>query len=789
MADDANTTEEEKDSQNGELEEEIIVEEPEGSDQGEDTQEQEELEAQRKKKRMLFFALIGMGTVVLILLVVLLLVIFSEGEAKKYNDINNTGIVENLQEDKKQLQTKLEDMIKKANILYSQGKKREALNLYEHIANFSKSISYYNLGVAQMKKFQYKDALKSFQTAITNQEHRTISALNSAVCALKLNDKKLFDYYIDLAYAYLSDEAGSKLYNYLYSVINYYKNNKFELLASAAHAKSEYYTPQLHRLNAYAFLEFGGFYKAIEELEKTGDPIDNFRLGLSYANIGDYAIAKKYLEEAVKDGYYPKLSKAALSLVELQNRNFQSASENINELRSIYGEDAIKGLYPIEVQLSDDLYDKTKVQKTFMEHFQKNRELSYKLLFNYAPYKVFNANQTLNFIKKGSGTIFIDEVDSATTYLSKSGTVSKVNVQLSKAIRLALDKRVSKANAMLKGLLDEYQNHSILHYNLALTYAQMEDFIKAHEHFTRSYHLDASNYMSGIFALMSAELIKKDVEKLRSIILDDLRREPESEKTDFYNTLVELMNNNVSALISWSEQKQKSTPLNVALKVVTYLNFSNQSELMKYTNRLKKITEGDVLSQLLHLYAGNYHLDIKTFASKVQQYLNAGKMDLNEIYHGAKLPMDTYIDFANVSGNLFELKEKLEAALLRTDDPKGVMYALSKVNILLKNYESAYTMMNELIDKYDVKDAHTLFLAAVASIAADHHANAVVLLRLASLKDGNNYESRYGLGLLYHEMKNLEGAAIQYGNIQGKGLRPKYLDFKVTGENIVRGGG
>jgi len=316
----------------------------------------------------------------------------------------------------------------------------------------------------------------------------------------------------------------------------------------------------------------------------------------------------------------------------------------------------------------------------------------------------------------------------------------------------------------------------------------MNDFVNAQKHFTRSYHLDADNFLAGIFALMSAEVINKDVEKFESMMMENLRLAPEGQQRDFYETLLELRGNNISALISFSEENQSSDPLKLALTVVTYLNHDNQSRLQKHTEELKSATDGDMMSNLMHEYAKNYKRPIKQFASRVQQFLGQNILPLEETYYGAKLPLQTYIDFANLAGVLYEYKEGLNEKMLFADDPRGMMYALAKVQILLKNYEHAYTLMNDLIDKYNMKDWATLFLGGVASVAADHHANASVLLRLASMNDANNFESRYGLGLLYQEMGNYEAAAIQYELIQGMNLTPKYFDFVIARQRQSPGG-
>ena len=61
---------------------------------------------------------------------------------------------------------------------------------------------------------------------------------------------------------------------------------------------------------------------------------------------------------------------------------------------------------------------------------------------------------------------------------------------------------------------------------------------------------------------------------------------------------------------------------------------------------------------------------------------------------------------------------------------------------------------------------------------AGHHSNGIALLSLSKRVNKNEFEARYGLGLLYHEAKNLRGATIQY-NLIPTGFESKFFDFEV----------
>ena len=124
-------------------------------------------------------------------------------------------------------------------------------------------------------------------------------------------------------------------------------------------------------------------------------------------------------------------------------------------------------------------------------------------------------------------------------------------------------------------------------------------------------------------------------------------------------------------------------------------------------------------------------------------------------------------------------KKRLE---IENEDVIGIMHSLAYIDIFTKNFEEAYVIYNQLIDEYKQDDTNTLFLASVASIGANHPENAIALFELSKLTDPSNFESRYALGLLYQEVKNLKAAAIQYGKIGDIGFQSNFFTFKIVSE-------
>ncbi|MDD3060660.1 MAG: tetratricopeptide repeat protein, partial [Sulfurimonas sp.] len=700
-----------------------------------------------KKKKIIIISASAIALILVIVIVLLLVFkkspdenLLSMNTIEEKLDQNNTVPIEPSQ---------LENMIAKANYLYSNGSKNEALFLYEKIALYSEAISQYNLGVAQLKDKQYEQALDTFSKAIQNDEKRCVSAINAAVCSLHLQNPEKFRYYIDLAYAYLPFEQDSPLYSYYYALINYYNQNYLEALAALKNTTSnEYPNTQKHLLAKINAL-FGNDYEAIETMEQDFDYLDDFSIGLLYARIGDYPLAISHFKESIVKNIEPVKSQLAQGLVKLKAGKISSGGQDIKNAVDMFPEEAYLH-YPIKVRLKEALFEPEKAQVHYREKIENSKSIIYQKLFYFSPYKVFNANQTISYIRKGTANIFIDNMGEAKEYLQKSASSSNVNYGIAKAIKKALAFKIREANEELQELLKIQPKHSILHYNLALTYTQLGDMVKANEHFLRSYHLDAKNYLSGIFAIMTSQLIGKDSTKLASIVKDSVMNETQNEEIDLYINLLHISDNNMISAIEWLDRNYEQQPLYLAMDVIIGLGINKVDKAQSSADKLSLLLPSDILPHMIYIDAHFGDLKPKEYASKSLNYLKEQKFHFDDLHFGPYITRYLYIQQHLFTGKLYFLREELKKTLASTDaNTQEITSALALASLYDKAYEESFTLYNYLIDEQKVRDALTLFLGAVASTAAGHHENAIALLELSKMKDTNFVESRYALGLLY----------------------------------------
>ncbi len=474
----------------------------------------------------------------------------------------------------------------------------------------------------------------------------------------------------------------------------------------------------------------------------------------------------------------------ALALVNIKAGQLQDVSKQIAILTDKYPT-AIYEPYPIRVSLKDSLFDPDSAQKSFRQKIDNEPWMTYEKIFYFAPYKVFNATNTINYIKKGNANIYIDDVSSAKEYLEKSSATSAVNFGIAQSIKKALSFRLRDANQQLLSLEKVQPKHSILQYNLALTYAQIGDLQNAYEHFKRSYHLDSNNYLSGIFAIMCAQTLHINSDKFNAIVKDNLANEPVSEDTELYKTLLNLSQNNPLGSSKWLNNKYKERPLYLVLKVIIANKIGKNDVAQSSAQKLSNLLPHDIFPQMVYIDTKLKKADPLTYARDMLFYMKKQQFNFEDLYYGPYITRYLYAQEALLTGSLYPLQTQLQTALNTTNEsPVDILYLLALTNLFGKNAENAFTQFNQLIDDYKINDEKTLFFGAVASIAAGHHENAIALLELAKIRNPQFAESRFALALLYMEAKNNKGASIQFENIPQVGFSSDYFTFDINTEEL-----
>ncbi|EAK3006697.1 tetratricopeptide repeat protein [Campylobacter coli] len=678
--------------------------------------------------------------------------------------------------------TRVDGMIQKANALYLKGEVEQALKVYEQIAVYNESLSNYNLGVSQMNEGKFDEAFDSFKKAIANGENQSVAAINAAVCALKLNDKEKFKYYIDLAQVYLPKEGKSKLYDYYLALINYYKGYYPEALQMLQRVNSEPYTDVAKYLSAkiYAKMDFDA--KSVQQLNTQGSFEPNLSLGLLYARMGEYDKAKIALNTAMKIERDFNQSLSALTLVDIKTGDFQ---DMLLRLQDTYrnDEDKYKILdrYKIKVRLNKELFNIAIAQRNFSNDILKKQKDQFDLLFYFAPYQVFDSKQASLYIKKANITNFVDDSSDGQSYLARSQALSSTNVKISNIINDALNQKLRLANKEFQALLEDYPEHSILQYNLALTYAQMQNYELAYKHFSSSYHLNPKNYLAGAFAMFCGKLSDNDTTKLYHEILDNIAADSNF-KANMQKNMLFLANGDYISMLPYLDENGQKTPLNLIFETIIAKNNNLNNQVDVRIAKLRSELPQDIVANILYFNSLNSNLNIKEYAQNAQIHFKNLQVDYRSVFGGSNIARELYVNLMHIAG-LLNLERQKFKTLINTSKVKdeGMIQTLAYLDIFAQQYEESYALYNTLIDEYGAKDSRTLFLASVAAVGANNPNSAIALLQLSKLTDKNNKESKVALGLLYQEVGNYEAAMTQYRTLPND-FKSEFFTFDIKNQ-------
>ncbi|EGS1331939.1 tetratricopeptide repeat protein [Campylobacter coli] len=678
--------------------------------------------------------------------------------------------------------TRVDGMIQKANALYLKGEVEQALKVYEQIAVYNESLSNYNLGVSQMNEGKFDEAFDSFKKAIANGENQSVAAINAAVCALKLNDKEKFKYYIDLAQVYLPKEGKSKLYDYYLALINYYKGYYPEALQMLQRVNSEPYTDVAKYLSAkiYAKMDFDA--KSVQQLNTQGSFEPSLSLGLLYARMGEYDKAKIALNTAMKIERDFNQSLSALTLIDIKTGDFQ---DMLLRLQDTYGNDEDKykilDRYKIKVRLNKELFNIAIAQRNFSNDILKKQKDQFDLLFYFAPYQVFDSKQASLYIKKANITNFVDDSSDGQSYLARSQALSSTNVKISNIINDALNQKLRLANKEFQALLEDYPEHSILQYNLALTYAQMQNYELAYKHFSSSYHLNPKNYLAGAFAMFCGKLSDNDTTKLYHEILDNIAADSNF-KANMQKNMLFLANGDYISMLPYLDENGQKTPLNLIFETIIAKNNNLNNQVDVRIAKLRSELPQDIVANILYFNSLNSNLNIKEYAQNAQIHFKNLQVDYRSVFGGSNIARELYVNLMHIAG-LLNLERQKFKTLINTSKVKdeGMIQTLAYLDIFAQQYEESYALYNTLIDEYGAKDSRTLFLASVAAVGANNPNSAIALLQLSKLTDKNNKESKVALGLLYQEVGNYEAAMTQYRTLPND-FKSEFFTFDIKNQ-------
>jgi len=281
-------------------------------------------------------------------------------------------------------------------------------------------------------------------------------------------------------------------------------------------------------------------------------------------------------------------------------------------------------------------------------------------------------------------------------------------------------------------------------------------------------------------------MIDKDTKKLQQILKNAIMDEEPGEEIELYKTILYIADNDYISAMNWLSNNYKPRPLYLALKLLISQKLGRFDIAKSSAQELTFLLPNDILPHILLNDVANYDKDETEYAKETQRYLKNQKFHFADLYYGPFITRYLYVQQNLIAGQLYYLRKQLKDVLeTQTGDNKDIVNTLALASFYDKAFEESFTLYNTVIDEFKIRDAYTLFMGAVASTAASHHANAIALLELTKLKDKKFLEARYALGLLYMEVRNNKGSAIQFAFIDKSGFSSEYFNFDIDTDKLL----
>ena len=751
------------------------------------------------KNKPMFFGILGGVVALMIVLIVVLVLAFSpkqeEEEEEDFSeraytreeieDIINMPLPEADDETK---ESNMDNLIIKGNLLYQQGLHKEAYQVFRKIADFSQSIANYNLGTIQLKNNSYQDSIVAYSDSIQTGQNVSASSINAAIAALKINRYDLSSYYLNLANANLAEIANEPFFSYAYALLSYYKGNYFETLSPLLNPNSKDFASQNARLAAHIFTVFSDDENALKNIQKVATPNDDKTIGLLYARMAQYPKAKTHLLSFLRNHPRDLESMLALGLIDLKLGNYASAANALESIASNRGfQEKAQKTYPIKVIINPELFDVALAQRMFWERdFENKDKLGYKMLFYYAPYRVFDARRALEEISQAASLTHIN-ITEGKNMLLRSSTTSKIDKQIIKTLVELDSKNLREALKFLQEAIKNNPNHAILYYNLGLVLAQLGHYDDAYSHFIRAYYLDQSDYVSGIFAVLAGRFSNKNTERINYDLMQRYYDEEFSSPTQkaYIENFLNYLNDNQFQERDWIKNAEIKEPIYYVLEFIYALKNKNKKDMIDNINELKNIYPNDIVANILLVLVGNFGNNLQDISISMYNLFNVETLDLRPLHLGGAFPRELYVYTGFVTGSLQNQARIMQNYLIANEsDPRGTMQTLGAIYIYQREFQKAYSIYTTLVDDLKEGDSHTRFLAAVSAVGAGNYPDAVLLLQLAKMETPTAYEARYGLGLLYHATNNLRTAAVNYNFISVANFHSQFFDFQIDTQKI-----
>jgi len=568
----------------------------------------------------------------------------------------------------------------------------------------------FNKAILFLEKGKYKKAIELFK--ITSKNIKIPSFLNIAVAYYKLNEFENAFVYLNNIYKY---KKNSLLDTYSYISACYYlyqikKDKKYLRSILKIVERNKKLTEHSKILVVDTFVILKKYKKALEilNLSKISMP---FKKALLYLKLKNYTNAEEYLEKAKRITLNQNKTNLILWLMiyrDLRANDIAKLLEHISKLDERKEYFKTNQHYALRAFFNKDKFTPRQYLGTITK-FSHDRKIEF--LFYFAPF-IFSDNQEILY-DVSKGFIFknkqnIQNLEQRVQYNLKFIDIIKIDPIL----------RAKKLNSFIKN-----DSNSYMYYNLALCYAQINDYNNAYKYFLRAHRLNLGNKLYSVMTLITADIIGVKL-KNRNYIEQNIKSK---------GGMYKYFGQKVYKIFLDKEQKVEFNPLiyvnTIFYKSLDYLEKLNGNKITLEHPLLKDYYK-DPLVYLMKATIRREGENDYNYFTRLQD--NIPLKINNNFLRGSYVVTSYYIDLLKALGLFykadFEIKGEKSPSYLRL---KALLY-------LYKNKPKlSLSILNKLQKEYKLEDKYTMYLMVATMLENKKYNEASLQISLikAILKD------------------------------------------------------
>ena len=561
----------------------------------------------------------------------------------------------------------------------------------------------FNKAVLLLSKNEFQKSIKIFEK--TAEILEIPSYLNIGIAYYKLNS-------IDNAIVYLNKiyenslNANDHTFSYISSCYYLYqisKDNKYLDTIIKVTRKFKTLSEHSNRMLADTYIILKEYKKSLEVLESMDYALD-LKKALLHLKLKNYKQADIYLKRAKEVTVNPSRLNRVLwfsVFTDLKSNNLEQLKENldsINENRQTFKTNLE---LPLEMYFNQHKYTPKEYLDSVV-NFKKQRKIDF--IFYFAPF-IFSDTQEIIY-DSAKGFIFAseDNIDSLSEMV-------EYNAKFLDIVRDDPILRVVKLKKLLKK-----DTKSYVYYNLALSYAQINDFHNAYKYFEKAYKLNPGNKLYASMTLITAKSLKikvKDKDYIEKTINTNKGLYNYFGK-ELYKLFINTEYKTSYKLISYSNT--------IFYKAIDFLHKSDEDEDISSHPLLKEYHK-DPLIYLIRLVQRNKNESDFSYFSRLQD--NMPLTLNNNFLEGPLIVTKYYVDILKALG-LFakadlKMTGKHSPSDLRTKALTDLHFNASDETIKTLEY---------LRIEYNLEDKYSMYLLVAALLESGRYNDASVQISL-----------------------------------------------------------